>query len=67
MTIDLEIQGMSCGGCVASVKKALAAVPGLTVTNVQIGGATVEGDAVSIPTIKAALDDAGFAAEVRPA
>jgi len=67
MSVELTIQGMSCGGCVRSVRHALAAVPGVEVTDVQVGVATVETDGSPgiIDAIKAALDDAGYAAEVR--
>lgn len=65
MTIQLRLQGMSCGHCVAAVRRALETVPGVVVKDVQIGSATV--DAASdnvIPAIKAAVDDAGYPAEV---
>jgi copper chaperone len=67
MSTEFRIEGMSCGGCVASVRRALEAVPGVSVTDVRIGAATVESDGApaTISTIKAALDDAGYAAEVR--
>ena len=38
----LAIDNMSCGHCVARVKKTLEAVPGVTVSDVQIGSARVE-------------------------
>jgi copper chaperone CopZ len=67
MSVQLTIQGMSCGHCVRSVRNALASVPGVEVNDVQIGTATVETDGTpaSIDAIIAALDDAGYAAEVR--
>ncbi|MGH7713396.1 MAG: heavy-metal-associated domain-containing protein, partial [Gemmatimonadaceae bacterium] len=39
--IRLEIDGMSCGHCVASVRTALATVPGVQVADVSIGQARV--------------------------
>ena len=62
MSVELTIQGMSCGGCVASLRNALAALPGVTVKDVQIGSATVEtdGSPQTAEAIKAAVDDAGF-------
>ena len=43
-SLNLNITGMSCGNCVAHVKKALTSVPGLTVRKVEIGRAEVEFD-----------------------
>jgi copper chaperone len=67
MTTELAIQGMSCGHCVTAVKNALAAVPGVTVKDVRVGSATVEsiGSEDIVDAIKAAIDDAGYAAQVR--
>ena len=67
MSVELTIQGMSCGHCVKAVQNALASVPGVEARDVRIGTATVETDGTpaSIAAIKAALDDAGYAAEVR--
>ena len=39
--LDLTIDGMSCGHCVASVKKELQKLPGVDVEEVRIGGATL--------------------------
>ena len=47
-TISLAIAGMSCGHRVAAVRRALAAVPGVQVQDVRIGGATVSAD--DVPT-----------------
>ena len=45
MTIHLKIDGMSCGHCVASVKKALESVPGVDSAAVDLsaGSAAVIG------------------------
>jgi copper chaperone CopZ len=58
---------MSCGHCVRTVRNTLESIPGLHVTDVQLGSATVETDGApaSIDAIKTALDDAGYPAEVR--
>jgi copper chaperone len=60
----LKIDGMSCGHCVGSVKKALTEVDGLTVQNVAVGTATVEYDEarVSPAEIAAAVSAAGYPA-----
>jgi copper chaperone len=66
MSVVLKIEGMSCSHCVRSVRNALEEIPGVHVTDVQVGSATVEteGTPPPIEAIKAALDDAGYAAEV---
>ena len=45
-TIHLEVQGMSCGGCVKNVNAALTRVPVVSTVDVdlQAGRATVTGD-----------------------
>jgi len=60
----LKIDGMSCGHCVGSVRKALEGVDGVRVRQVAIGTATLEYDpAVASPErIAAAVSDAGYTA-----
>ena len=60
----LKIDGMSCGHCVASVKKALEGLDGVKVEQVAIGTATVEYDpARATPErIAEAVNDAGYEA-----
>ena len=55
----LEIEGMSCGGCVKSVQAALNAVPGVTSAKVSVGHAEVHG-AMSREALKQALEAADF-------
>ena len=45
-TIHLEVQGMSCGGCVKSVTAALMRLPGVSAVDVDLpaGHVTVNGD-----------------------
>ena len=61
-TLTLEIGGMSCGHCVAAVRKALEKVPGVKVDDVQIGRATVEYDPTQVQdtALREAVDDAGY-------
>lgn len=58
----LNISGMSCGHCVSRVTRALAAVPGVTTRDVQVGRAVIESAATPVPqqAIASALEDAGF-------
>lgn len=66
-TLDLEIEGMSCGHCVASVSQALRELPGVEVKNVRIGAAQVsyEADKVSPEEIVLAVEDAGYTATTK--
>ena len=59
----IEIQGMSCGHCVASVKRALGALPG-EVASVDVGSAHVRYDpvAVSPEQIAGAVEEEGYSA-----
>ena len=58
----LQIDGMTCGHCVASVKRALEALDGVAVEQVAVGRATVAFDpAVATPErIARAVADAGY-------
>jgi copper chaperone len=60
--VSIRISGMSCGHCVAAVREALAAVPGVTVDSVEIGVATVRLDPAraTIAGAEAAIDAAGY-------
>ena len=66
-TLDLEIDGMSCSHCVASVRQALSELPGVDVKNVAIGAAQVsyEADKVSPEDIVLAVEDAGYMAQTK--
>lgn len=49
-TIDLEVEGMSCGSCVRKVKEALAPLPGVSGIDVDLraGRVRVHGDFVKV-------------------
>ncbi|MGE5171783.1 MAG: heavy-metal-associated domain-containing protein [Rudaea sp.] len=63
-TTTLNVKGMTCQGCVASVTRVLKAVPGVRDVQVELapGTATVSYDAsqAGIPALKAAIEDAGY-------
>jgi copper chaperone len=65
-TVTLTVDGMSCGGCAASVTRALKATPGVSDAVVELAAkrATVTFDPArtSVPALKSAIDDAGYAA-----
>lgn len=67
MTINLQINGMTCSGCVASVRRVLEAVPSVSAVSVdlQAGRAAIEADAaVDIGGLVSAVEDAGYEARV---
>lgn len=60
--LSLKIEGMSCGHCVMSVQKALTALDGVDVEQVQIGSASMQYDPAkhSVDEILDAIRDQGF-------
>ena len=60
----LNVTGMTCQGCVASVTRVLKAVPGVSEAVVELkpGKATVAYDAgrTTLQALKAAVQDAGY-------
>ena len=64
-TVTLKVEGMTCGGCVASVTRVLKATPGVGDAVVQLDtrSATVTFDPAqtSESTLKSAIEDAGYA------
>jgi copper chaperone len=60
--LSIPIVGMSCGGCVRSVREALARVPGVKVEQVTVGAALVSFDpAVTAPeALREVIASAGF-------
>ncbi|MES2639000.1 MAG: heavy metal-associated domain-containing protein [Myxococcota bacterium] len=61
-TITLGIDGMSCGGCVLSVEKALGRVEGVTkvVVTLEKKEAVVEGKNLDRQRLADAVADAGY-------
>ena len=63
--ITIAISGMSCSHCLNAVNKALATVPGITVTSVQIGRAELlvsDAPDAAAPA-QAAIEAAGYKVE----
>ncbi len=60
--IELSIEGMSCGHCVAAVRRELQKIPGVAVEDVRIGGATVavDGAIADEKMLSAAIAAAGY-------
>lgn len=67
--LAIEIDGMSCDGCVASVKNVLARVPGVQVDRVALGAArvTLDDEKATPPDVVQAIEKAGFTARVASA
>jgi len=65
--LAFAVEGMTCDGCVASVRRVLARVPGVTVVDVAVGSARVTLDPAQAAEgdVARAIEKAGFA--VRPA
>lgn len=61
-TVELGVEGMSCGGCVASVTGALQRVPGVKKVEVSLAQklARVEGAGMDPARLRQAIEDAGF-------
>ena len=60
--MSIRIAGMSCGGCVNSVRNALTRLPGVQVREVDIGSTRVAYDpnVTSPESVRRAIVDAGF-------
>jgi len=63
-TTRIAIEGMTCGGCVASVTRVLKALPGVHDVTVTLapGSATVAYDTahVDLAALRKAVEDAGY-------
>lgn len=63
-TITLPVKGMTCMGCVASVKRVLTAIDGVTQAEVSLeknqASVTYDPAKAGLPAIKAAITDAGY-------
>ena len=61
---SFDVQGMTCGGCVASVRRVLEALPGVSKVDVTLapGKATVDYDPqrVSAEALRDAVQNAGY-------
>lgn len=66
-TTTLNVHGMTCGGCVSSVKRALANLPGVRQADVSLekNQASIDYDPaqVSSEQLMAAIRDAGYDVE----
>ncbi|MCD6337976.1 MAG: HAD-IC family P-type ATPase, partial [Verrucomicrobia bacterium] len=65
-TLRLRVEGMTCQGCVGSVRQALAALPGVRAVSVdlQTGEALLTGLGVSPEEARSAVERAGYKAAI---
>ena len=60
----LNVTGMTCQGCVASVTRVLKAVPGVSEVLVELTTGTAkfayDKSLATLPVLKAAIEDAGY-------
>jgi len=62
MTKNYEITGMSCGGCVSSVKRALLQTPDITEAQVQLnppGASLTMSKSIGVDQLQTQLTNAG--------
>jgi copper chaperone len=63
-TVTLNVEGMTCGGCVASVTRVLKAVPGVTDVEVGLGThaarVTFDPSRTQVTELTSAIEGAGF-------
>ncbi|OPX05784.1 cation transporter [Mycobacterium sp. AT1] len=61
MSVLLEVHGMSCAHCVASITSAVSALPGVTAVDVALEAGTVRVDgSPDVAVVSAAIEDAGY-------
>jgi copper chaperone CopZ len=61
-TVELKIEGMSCGHCVMAVRRELGKLTGVEINDVQIGSARVSLDEKEVPfgQLNQAVERAGY-------
>jgi copper chaperone len=61
MSVLLEVHGMSCAHCVASITSAVSPLPGVTGVDVALAAGTVRVDGTpDADAVTAAIEDAGY-------
>lgn len=58
---ELKVEGMTCGGCVRSVTKAVQSIDGNAKVDVDLPGKGVRVDSrASLDAVRGAIEDAGY-------
>jgi copper chaperone len=67
--VSMRVEGMSCGHCVASVRRALEGVDGVQAERVEVGSASVAYDPARTDTVRImqAVEEAGYAVRAEAA
>jgi len=64
MEVTMKVQGMTCGGCVASVTRVLKAIDGVEQVDVKLDAAqahvTYDAARTGVPAFRKAIADAGY-------
>jgi len=64
MEATMKVQGMTCGGCVASVTRVLKAIDGVEQVDVKLDAAqahvTYDAARTGVPAFRKAIADAGY-------
>ncbi|KQY03307.1 heavy metal transporter [Mycobacterium sp. Root135] len=61
MSVLLEVHGMSCAHCVASITSAVSPLPGVTAVDVELEAGTVRVEGTpDVAAVSAAIEDAGY-------
>lgn len=62
--LKLTVDGMTCGGCVASVKRVLEAQPGVSGVSVSLEAKearfSLDDSSTTLDSVVSAIEDAGF-------
>ena len=63
-TVTMKVDGMTCGGCVASVTRVLKSTPGVTDAIVRLEGGSAEVTfdpaRTGVPALRSAIENAGY-------
>ncbi len=58
---ELKVDGMTCGGCAASVKRAVQALDSNANVDINLSNKTVKVDTtIQLDAVKSAVEDAGY-------
>ncbi|HEX6795982.1 MAG TPA: cation transporter [Casimicrobiaceae bacterium] len=64
MEATMKVEGMTCGGCVASVTRVLKAIDGVEQVDVKLDAAqarvTYDPARTGVPALRKAIEDAGY-------
>ena len=61
MSVLLEVHGMSCAHCVASITSAVSPLPGVTAVDVALADGTVRVEgSPDVAAVTAAIEDVGY-------